>query len=179
VRGLVALWFVVALSIACPVSAQDADDVPEGYAAASSVHVTFESEPVSLGISRSDGAGGWEQIGLSPCDVVLASGPIDLALTLGNHAPERIPVTIELNGGERLLGHYESRQSQREWGVGIVIGTLIGVLIGIAISSGGFLAHEPAVGIGALVAAASVGVVGGATGIALATLDDIATLDVL
>jgi Mg/Co/Ni transporter MgtE len=84
-----------------------------------------------------------------------------------------------VSGAERLFGHYESRQSLREMGVGIVLGTLIAVLIGIAISSGGFLAHELDIGIGALVAAASVGVVGGATGIALATLDDIATLDVL
>jgi len=170
--------FVVLLA-ASAVSAQDADDVPQSYQAASSVHVTFESEPTSLGLSRGDGAGGWDQLGLSPCDVVIAPGPIDLALTLGNHAPERIPVTIELSGGERLFGHYESRQSQREMGVGIIIGTLIGVLIGIAISSGGFLAHELDIGIGALVAAASVGVLGGTTGIALATLDDIATLDVL
>ena len=178
-RGFVALCVLMVASIATMVSAQDADDVPESYAAASSVHVTFESEPSSLGISRRDGTGAWEQIGLSPCDVVLAPGPIDLALTLGNRAPERIPVTIELNGGERLFGHYESRQSLREMGVGIILGTLIGVLIGIAISSGGFLAHELDIGIGALVAAASVGVIGGATGIALATLDDIATLDVL
>jgi hypothetical protein len=81
--------------------------------------------------------------------------------------------------GARLLGHYESRQTLRELGVGIILGTVVGVLIGIAIGAGGFLAHAIDVGIGGLVAGAALGVVGGATGIALATLDDLATLDVL
>ena len=168
--------FVLALASASIASAQD---VPQSYEVASEAHLVFESEPNSLGIARADGEGGWEHLGLSPCEIVLAPGRVQLALSFQNHAPTRIPITLDVRDGEHLLGHYESRQAQRELGVGIIVGTLIGMLIGIAIGAGGFLSHTTDVGIGGLVAAGSLGIVGGATGIALATLDDIATIDVL
>jgi len=168
--------FVFLLASASTASAQD---VPDAYAAASEVHLVFESEPSNLGIARADGHGGWEQLGLAPCEIVLAPGTVDLALSFQNHAPTRVPIALDVADGERLLGHYESRQPLRELGVGIIVGTLIGMLIGIAIGAGGFLSHTIDVGIGGLVAAGCLGLVGGTTGLALATLDDIATIDVL
>lgn len=170
---LIALSWV--LGIAGTASAQD---VPEAYAAASYAHVTFEAD-VGVVLSRSDGHGGWEALGISPCDLALPPGAIDLALSHANRPPVRIPIALDLTDGARLVGHYESRQTYRELGVGILFGTIVGVLIGIAIGVGGFVAGSLDVGLGGLIAGASVGVVGGATGIALATLDDIATIEIL
>jgi hypothetical protein len=81
--------------------------------------------------------------------------------------------------GAHLVGRYESRQTLRELGVGILLGSAVGVLIGIAFAIGGFLASSLEVGVGSLVGASALGIVGGATGIGLATLDDLATIVVL
>jgi hypothetical protein len=67
---------VVALVLASA-SIASAQDVPETYEAASAARLIFESEPTSLGIARADGHGGWEQLGLSPCEIVLPPGTVE------------------------------------------------------------------------------------------------------
>lgn len=174
---------LLVLAAACGhAHAQDAEDgtePPAAYEAASVVHVHFESEAPGVVLWRADAATGWASLGVGPIDLTLERAPIELALTSENRAPVRIPFTLDLREGARLVGHYDSRQTLRELGVGLVLGTLALVLIGIAVGATGFLAHDVRVGVGGLVAAAAVGVVGEAAGIALATLEDIATIDLL
>jgi hypothetical protein len=178
VRALALLLVLVA----APASAQQ---IPPAYEAASDVRAHFEAEASEDGsmpalvLSRSDGHDGWRQVGIAPSDVVLPPGPVALALATHGHTPVRIALDIAPTDGARLVGHYESRQWLRELGVGILLGAAALTLVGIAIGASGFLANDPAVGAGGLVAGACVAIVGGATGIALATLDDLATLDVL
>lgn len=161
-----------------------AQEAPDAYEAVSSARVHFEAvhleaEGGGIVLSLSDGHGGWTPLGVAPSDLTLPLGPLELALSAHNHPPVRVPIALDARDGARLVARYESRQTLRELGVGIVLGTIVVVLIGIAIGAGGFLARAIDVGIGGLVAGAALGVVGGATGIALATLDDVATIDVL
>jgi hypothetical protein len=172
VRSL--LLALVVIASAAPATAQD---VPDSYAALSVVHVHFESATPGVVLSEADGHGGWTELGIAPLDLTLPRGTVTLALAMNNHAPVPIPVAFDFDEGVRLLAHYESRQTLRELGVGIMLGTAVFVLIGIAIAIGGFLAHTVDVGIGGLVGAGCVGLAGGTTGIALATLDDLATID--
>lgn len=173
-RGLLTLALLVV-----PWTSACAQDVPLAYASVSAAHVHFETDAPGIALSRADGAGAWIPLGVSPCDFTLPSGAIQLALAFENRAPTRVPIALDLEDGTRLLGHYESRQLLRELGVGVVLGTIALVLVGIAIGANGLSSGTPDVGVAGLVAGGAVGVVGLSAGITLATLDDIATIDVL
>jgi hypothetical protein len=170
-----ALGLLLVLASASIARAQDVPDAPQSY----TPHVHFEADGTPLVLSTRDADGAWITLGVAPSDLRLAPGPTELALSQRNHAPVRIPILLEPLDGMRLVGHYESRQTLRELGVGILLGTAVVALIGIAFAIGGFLAGAIDVGIGSLVTAGAVALAGGATGIALATLEDLATIDVL
>lgn len=172
--GLLALAFLVASA-----ASARAQDVPEAYAAASPAHVHFESVTPGVALARADGAGAWTPLGAGPCDFTVAPGALVLGLSFGNRAPTRVPLALEVRDGSQLLGRYESRQTLRELGVGVVLGTLALVLVGIAVGINGFVSGTPDVGAGGLVAGGAVGVLGLSTGITLATLDDVATIELL
>lgn len=160
-------------------SGASAQSPPEGYVTAWPRHVHLESETAGVVLSIADGQGGWSTLGTAPCEVTLPPGRVDLGLGFHGHGPIAASITVDVPDGARLVAHYESRLLLRELGVGLVLGTIVGVLIGLAIGVGGLASGATDVGIGGLVAAGTVGVVGGATGGALATLEDVVSLDVL
>jgi len=177
--------FALALLL-LPAAQARAQEAPPSYEAASDVRVHFEAEAPDgderrpgLVLSRAVAGGGFTSLCLAPCDLSLPRGPTAFAIGSGNRGPVPVPLAIDLTDDARLVGHYESRQWLRELGVGFLLGSAALALVGIAIGVTGFLANDVTVGAGGLVAAGSVAVVGGATGIALATLDDLATIDLL
>ena len=173
-------WVGLTLLALCTwTSAARAQDVPEAYAVRSDVQVDFDANMPGVVLSRADGEGGWTALGLAPCTLTLPREALELALSFQNHPPVRVPIALEIGDGARLVGRYESRQTLRELGVGVVLGTLVGVLIGLAIGVGALAGGRIDVGVGGLVAAGSLGIVGLATGIGLATLDDLASIALL
>jgi hypothetical protein len=172
-RSAIAIAIVVASAAVARAQA-----APEAYETASTAHVVIDSEEPGIVVSRAGEHGDWERVGIAPCELALPFGPLVLALSMHNRPPTRVPLTLDLDGDLHVLAHYESRQTLRELGVGVLLGTAALVLIGIAIGAGGFLGGTTDVGIGGLVAAGAIGVVGGSIGIALATLDDVATIEI-
>jgi hypothetical protein len=128
---------------------------------------------------RSDGdLSQYEYVCTAPCDVHLLEGTRELALCFEGDDPLNVDLPAPLTGGSTLKGTYESHNSIRAAGVGLIVG---GVVLGslVAFTGAFMLKQDTAVAVTLIAGGSTFGVGGVVVGTLLLLKKDRATIEVV